>query len=936
MGKTILLIVALLAAFVSPASGTTWYVDGAVPEPGDGQSWETAFKTIQQGIDAASHGDTVLVAQGTYVVNIKFNGKNITLTSTDALNPDVVAGTIIDGNQSGTVVTFSGTETQSCILSGLTIRNGRGGDGAGICGGELNGNHTHATIRNNRIIGNYADEYGGGLAFCDGVVEGNLISANSAARGSGLYGCHGMIRNNTIEGNGRQPGGIVLYGLGGGLCSCHGTICNNIIVANWAGRGAGLYVCNGTIRNNTITRNSASVAGTRFGLGAGLHSCDGVVQNNLISENSADMNGGGLYGCQGLMQNNLVIGNSAREGAGFHDCRGVIQNNTVVSNRAERGGGLFGCGGTIRNCIVWGNTSLDTGDQVRDSVTPSFCCVEGWTAIGNGNIGDNPLLVDPDGADDDPLTYDDDDFHLQAQSPCIDRGADYYWFAWPQRDLDGNVRLVSGSTDMGCYEFGASPDSDGDLLSDANEHQSGTDPIRDDTDGDGLRDGLELLRGSDPCGTTAPTVISVPDGISSIQKCLCLALPGEEIVVSPGTYLENLVFPGPDVILRSSDPNNPQTIASTILDGGGVGPVVCFVGSETEACVLSGFTIRNGSTADGGGVRGKTWCGPSHATIRDNVISGNKTVSDFGGGGGLAFCDGTIERNTIRANSAEVFGGGIYACHGTIRNNLIGVNSATFGGGLYECDGVIENNTITGNSAASGGGLYECKGASRNNVVIGNSARFSGGGLAFCAGTIQNNTIYGNSSEDDGAGMYACGGSITNCIVWGNKSASGALVFGSAAPIHSCIEGWTGGGEGNIAEDPKFVDAESRNYRLLPSSPCIDAGFNSPELPEFDIAGMHRTMFGGKSLTVDMGAYEYYINKLESGPAVGQAALTWSSLADKTYSIFYSQDLLKWDLADDRVGSAADMTTSWLDDGSRTGVPPLLVPRRFYRVLENP
>ncbi len=32
----------------------------------------------------------------------------------------------------------------------------------------------------------------------------------------------------------------------------------------------------------------------------------------------------------------------------------------------------------------------------------------------------------------------------------------------------------------------------------------------------------------------------------------------------------------------------------------------------------------------------------------------------------------------------------------------------------------------------------------------------------------------------------------------------------------------------------------------------------------------------------------------------------------------------------------ADTTTSWTDDGSLTGVPPLLAPRRFYRLLENP
>jgi hypothetical protein len=107
-------------------------------------------------------------------------------------------------------------------------------------------------------------------------------------------------------------------------------------------------------------------------------------------------------------------------------------------------------------------------------------------------------------------------------------------------------------------------------------------------------------------------------------------------------------------------------------------------------------------------------------------------------------------------------------------------------------------------------------------------------------------------------------------------------------------------------------------------------------LPEFDIAGMHRIMFGGKSPTVDMGAYEFYINKLEPVPGTNEAVFTWSSLADKTYSIFYTDDLFNWHTAIESFPSSGSQTTSWLDDGSLTGIPPLLAPKRFYRLLENP
>lgn len=108
------------------ACGATWYVDGSTPEFGDGSSWETPLETIQEGIDAASDGHTVIVAEGTYNENIRFKGKNIVLRSKDPTSPIVVKNTIIDGTQAGSVVTFAGTEDETCVLSGFTIRNGTG------------------------------------------------------------------------------------------------------------------------------------------------------------------------------------------------------------------------------------------------------------------------------------------------------------------------------------------------------------------------------------------------------------------------------------------------------------------------------------------------------------------------------------------------------------------------------------------------------------------------------------------------------------------------------------------------------------------------------------------------------------------------------------------------------------------------------------------
>lgn len=74
---------AFILSLSQVGSGATWHVDASVPAPGDGTSWEKAFRTIEWAIDVAFDGDIVIVAQGTYVENIKFNGTDIALTSTD-------------------------------------------------------------------------------------------------------------------------------------------------------------------------------------------------------------------------------------------------------------------------------------------------------------------------------------------------------------------------------------------------------------------------------------------------------------------------------------------------------------------------------------------------------------------------------------------------------------------------------------------------------------------------------------------------------------------------------------------------------------------------------------------------------------------------------------------------------------------------------------
>jgi len=373
-------------------------------------------------------------------------------------------------------------------------------------------------------------------------------------------------------------------------------------------------------------------------------------------------------------------------------------------------------------------------------------------------------------------------------------------------------------------------------------------------------------------GSASGITILVPEHYPKITDALVWATNGDEIIVSPGVYVENIEnqgpiwFKGKNVILRSVNPTDPATVAATIIDGNKKGPVVTFAGTETSSRVLSGFTIRNGN----GGIYDRGNISPGKggkARIEHNMISNNSVT---GYGGGLWGCNGTIRDNVIAGNSASGAGGGLYQCNGTIQNNVITSNSGySTGGGLDECNGTIQNNVITSNSAsaptnlACGGGLYQCNGTIQNNVITSNSASANGydfaygSGLGKCKGTIRNNTICYNSATGQGGGFYECTGVIANCIIWGNTARVYSQVSYDSIPNYSCIQGYTvGQGQGNIGLNPRFVG--TNDFHLLPDSPCIDAGTNT-NCPTTDKDGNKRPYDGnGDGQAVcDMGAYEY-------------------------------------------------------------------------------
>jgi parallel beta-helix repeat protein len=779
-------------------------------------------------------------------------------------------------------------------------------------GGMYNQDNSSPTITNCIFTVNTAGQYGGGMENYNSsptVTDCNFTGNIAAQSGGGMY-------------NKNDSNSIVTN------CIFSGNEANGNTVNNGGGGMYNLDNSNPTVTNCTFLDNT----GLRDGGGMyNYNNSSPTVTNCTFSDNFVNVDGGGMYNTtfsSPMVANCIFWKNEASWGGGMYNyinSSPTVTNCTFSQHNALAfGGGILNNSSsspTLTNCILWDNmpTQIHDYDSPASTSTVSFSDVQGgWS--GMLVIDSDPFFVDAAGGD---LRL------LSSTSPCVDMGANGAP-GLPATDLAGNPRIVDGDrnglamVDMGAYEYQSwlihniTQDNwyetiqfaiDTAAKGDEIEVAPGTYNEAINFIGKSVRlyssDGPEVTT-IDANGLNSP-VVTCNNGEDANT-----ILEGFTITGGSGTTVSGYNYGG-GMYNYSSSPSVTNCNFSTNSvtgDGGGMynkqwsSPTVpncSFTGNsaayagggmdnryDSSPIVVDCTFSQNTAGTDGGGMENNTRSNP---TVINCLFTENTATSSGGGLSNLNTSSPMVTNCTFSGNSvSNGYGGGMNNYNKstpTVSNCTFSSNTASINGGgicnSTSSSSTMGNCTFTGNTASYyGGGMYNYSSSPTVTNCIFNhniAQQASGGGIANYDGSqsiVTNCTFSGNKTIGGGGGgirNWNSSPTVTNCILWDNEPDE-ISSDGTSAPVvnYSDIQGGHIG-TGNINTDPNFVDANNPdpnlvNLRLLPDSPCIDAG-DTTAVPSgilVDADGNQRGLDDPASpdtgvnvlgVTVDMGAYEF-------------------------------------------------------------------------------
>lgn len=393
-----------LAALTARADATTWFVKEGAPAAGNGTSWGRAWSSLDTALAAASPGDQVWVAEGTYRPSNPATGFSITssvslyggfqgdegsvLERQGAFDRTILEGDLGTGVRAAHVVSID--LAGWVVVDGFHIRNG----------GDLS-----TTAK------------GGGIEVrcSDLVLVNSLLASNRAQQGGALHMKGGCVDGGSGSG-GPEPDQLIHQ------LHVESTIFRDNACA-LSGGAIHAQLSRGSVWNSTFLRNRANKGGAVY-LAHMMDAHEYLFVNTVFHANGAALEGGAIY----LGAFELVTGGHA-----------TLLHCTLARNRASSLGGAVATStamqgpsaarAVIQNSIVWGNQAPAT-PQLAGFVQVLFSLVEiaeGGVWPGYNNLNEDPRFVDLEAGR----------LQLLPGSRAIDAGNSYYLVA-DGLDLDGD------------------------------------------------------------------------------------------------------------------------------------------------------------------------------------------------------------------------------------------------------------------------------------------------------------------------------------------------------------------------------------------------------------------------------------------------------------------------------------------------------------------
>lgn len=871
------LFISILMAFAAfPGQAGIIYVNSNLSAIGNGSSWPTAYKHLQDALDAAVSGDEIWVVQGYYYPDLKsMNG--LTIDSNDPTdsfnmktgvqilggfignentandrNPDpsltILSGQINTNINSNHVITVDNVE--NVIIDGLTIRDGfakRTTETIPRGGAIIIDNNSSVYLNQVYFTNNKCEYYGAGI-FLDRNSYASVINCSFIENASEYVGgaicisrdARANILNSNFTNNSSR-------GNGGAIDAQSNTLEDDYPI---------------TIDNCTFTGNKCKYEGfEKIGFGGAIklfsffdaneNYTPFIVSNCKFYNNSATGEGGAIASSgSSLIENCLFVGNESDiEGGGIHvniywatQKRNRINNCTFHENSGSIGNSISirsdnpSIPVKITNSILWGSdTNPQIGSNNPDNIDITYSNIKGGYE-GIGNIDDAPQFTM--------------DYHLAGNSPSLNTGNNYV-DNLPEFDLDGNDRIICSAVDMGAYET----------------YMSECDVIH-----------VKWDVGIVPEYQDGEGWLSAYD---NLQSALDVAEDGDQIWIASGTYkpstsdlksdedlLEYLELFEPELLSQFKSNQDPSEILKddqtlfTFRLNKNISIYGGFFGNETDidqrdietyTTILSG-EIGTPSTTDN--------CKNVVTAYSSSIILDGLTLSHASSNAsGAALRTSTLISHIENCRFTENYSSAIRSyvnSEFTISNSKIIENSSIgLGGGILSASSIynIKNSEISYNAGGQGGAIwaYESN-INLTNCLLTNNITTDNGAAIYNNNSniiIDLCTFAENYNNTEGSGIknMPTGTSqlnrITNSIFWNNVRCEQLIgttsefdVDYSNIQLIDSDENTTFDGTDNLNTDPFFVDASINDFRLQTNasssfgtpllsnecSPCIDAG----------------------------------------------------------------------------------------------------------------